>query len=218
MIKKITIIMVLMIISLILYACNVNTTKILQSRLSYIEKCKLFGETEDFRIVVTVGIKEITPIIDGIKGETEDFTKIVLIPLKLGGLEKRYSLNYGGAEMAMHPDAIRYQHGITLDGNRIHNEIAILSDGESLSVSLKDVNDSDISYLEALEISAKALQPMLRENIKGKNFDREIYITIVEDTLGRGNFYYYVGYLGANSIYSATLINPYTRVAEAVKP
>lgn len=206
-----------MIISLILYACNVNTNKILQKSLSYIEKHKLFGQTEDFKVVITVGIKEVVPIIDGIKGETEEFTKIELIPLKLGGLEKTYCFEYGNQRGQMSPDSIRYQQGVTFGGNIIYDTVTIIADDVPGELALTDINDSTTTYQEALEISSRALKDMLKESIKRNTLQREIYISIVEDTYGANRFYYYIGYLGSESVYSAALIDPYAKKAVAVR-
>ncbi len=218
MIKKLCVLLILTIISLILLSCNANTNKILLRSISYAEKYKLFGETEDYKVIVTVGIKEIVPMIDGIVGEVEDFVNVVLVPLKLGGLEKRYKYKYGNIEGNMSVDAIKYQYGTTFCGNMVNDSITIISNGESRVVTLTDINNSGTSYLDALDISAKVLHQVIKENIKKNTLEREIYITIVEDTLGTNRFYYYIGYLQSPSLYSATLIDPYTKKAVAVKP
>jgi len=218
MIKKLSVLLILTIISLIMFSCNTNTVKILKRSLSYVEKHKLFGLTEDYKVIVTIGLKEVVPIIDGITGQVEDFVKVALIPLKLGGLEKKYKFRYGELEGELTPDTIKYQQGVTLSGNAVLDSIIIFSNGISEKVTLTDINDSNTSYLDALEASSKVLQKVIRENIKKNTLNREIYITIVEDTLGTNRFYYYIGYLSSPSLYSAALIDPYTKEAVAVKP
>ena len=218
MIKKLSLLFILIGIAVFLLSCNANTMKMLENSISYLEKHKLYGETEDFRIVVTVGIMEDVPIIDGKKGETSDFVKITLIPLKLGGIEKNYSFKYGDFSDKFTTDMIKYQLGATLNYDKALDYIEITENNETQKIPLININDTEVDYLEALRISADALKQMINANTDKGQINREIYITIIEDTMSTNNFYYYVGYLGSNSLYSATLIDPYTRKAIAVRP
>ena len=216
--RKILFLALLILIALFMISCNGRVMKMLESSISYLEKHKLYGETEDFRIVVTVGVKEVIPIVDGIKGETADFVKIALIPLKLGGMDNSYAFQYGEFSDKFSPDMIKYQLGAMLNYDKALNEIEITVNNDKLIIPLYDINDSETSYHDALQISAEALKQMINANTDKGSLNREIYITIIEDTMSENKFYYYVGFLGANSLYSATLIDPYTKKAIAVRP
>ena len=142
MMRKILFLALLILIALFMISCNGRVMKMLESSISYLEKHKLYGETEDFRIVVTVGVKEVIPIVDGIKGETADFVKIVLIPLKLGGMDNSYAFQYGEFSDKFSPDMIKYQLGAMLNYDKALNEIEITDNNDKLIIPLYDINDS----------------------------------------------------------------------------
>src|SRR5574344_1394855 len=74
-------------------ACNKkkNITCDLNSNISYAETHKYIGAADDFRVSVTVGIREKLFIADGVAKDVADFARISVIPLKTSLLNKTFS-------------------------------------------------------------------------------------------------------------------------------
>lgn len=205
---------IVLICSSILCSCSSNTLNKVGASLSEIRQVFYVGETDTFKATFMCGKREKDYVINGYNTDLIDFG-VVTITLKKSTTLKnpRISMtantNRYESELEENPFDGTYVCDLKLITNVDGITLKIYYGSKTEQVELKNISSAwKVDCNQALKVACKQLKSELKPLIDTE-FKGETYVKIIEDTkVNKGNYYWYVTFVGRNGVKHTVIIDP----------
>ncbi|MCL2847876.1 MAG: hypothetical protein FWE13_03905 [Firmicutes bacterium] len=183
------------------------------------------GESESFRVSIITGVREEPFLLDGTRGQTQDFTLITLMPKVeiSGSVSVRARINdtlYSG-EFTKHPfsNTLSVEFPVRAPISNPEIVLHLTYGGKEENIAAKSVLTYQmIDYQKALEIAENKLRNSIEVFKVGGELQCEIFIRLIPNGIDNaGGFHWYVAFIGSDQTIFAVLIEPITMQVVAIR-
>jgi len=182
------------------------------------------GTSDSFSVSIITGRREDPFIMDGVVGETRDFTLITLTPLTDTCGNFSFEVTIGGTQFKGDFLAHPFSNTISaeIQARALQTEIALTikcSSGTQESLFAKSVlTEQMICAEEALKIAENKLRYSLETIKVNGELQAEIYIRLMANPIDNsGGYHWYVAFVASRDIIFAVLIEPISMQVVAIR-
>lgn len=202
----------------LLVGCSEKKTEqdMVMDSISYEHKGMYVGSSEDFGVAITNGSKEITMMLDGVKGEMMDYAMITIAPKKVELFAKSFKYTLVGDKGEISGECKRAVIGINhvadimdLDKIGTIKSVKVSYDDKNLDIELKNCMEGKINARVAVEAVYNASKDDMKSLFVEGKFMAEIHAKYTIDrTSEEPKYYWYVSIMNGNDSSIYALVNP----------
>ena len=174
------------------------------------------GETDQLSATLMCGKREQEYVVNGYSTPLINFG-VITITLK------KPSISHNNARVVITIDTNRYEEVLEenpFDGTLVCDiktitelndvTIKVFLDNLTQEITLHNISNSwKINHSDALKLACKVLSHDLKTQISSDVYKGEVYVKIIKDTkVNKGEYYWYVSFIGRNGNNHTVIINP----------
>lgn len=202
-----------------LSACKkpLDDYQLVKNKISFIQRAVYSGESDKYKIRISVGDKEKDLIADGNAQNIQPFTQITMIPKDLKSLNKTFAYKLVGQSGEATGSLVKSILGVSFsayvsEGGAslgVLKSITITTEDSQDVINLDNALKDCISADKALEYAYKAAESEIKACIKDGVFDREVNVKYINDRNNSATpHYWYVSFMKDTNNIISVLINP----------
>lgn len=198
-------------------ACKAPKTNLekLEEKISTMQTQYVVGNNESFNVSIITCKQEETLVADGKVGKLKEQTLLTLKPKDVNLLNKDFDFKLVGETASLDGKVAKSKIGVELSAEITNlaslgklTKLQLTNEGVVQEIELVDKLEGMITPQQALKASYEKFQSKIDPLMQEKQFEKEVYIKVVEDKhVGGDNCYWFVSFIQDKENYWSALVD-----------